>query len=76
MLQKFGGDKGLPVSAPPIDSQQAIVAESEAEQALVNANKQLIERFEAKTKAVISHEWGDVKEYCRRNNYLLKKPQQ
>ena len=39
-------------------TQRAIVAEIEAEQALVEANKQLITRFEAKIKATIDRVWG------------------
>ena len=39
-------------------TQRAIVAEIEAEQALVDANKQLITRFEAKIKATIDRVWG------------------
>ena len=46
------------VPAPPLETQRAIVAEIEAEQALVNANKQLIARFEAKIKATIDRVWG------------------
>lgn len=45
---------------PDIETQRAIVAEIEAEQALVNANKQLIERFEAKIKTVINRIWGST----------------
>lgn len=48
----------LPIPVPPIETQRAIVAEIEAEQALVNANKQLIARFEAKIKATINRVWG------------------
>ncbi len=44
---------------PDIDTQRAIVSEIEVEQALVNANKQLIERFEAKIKAAINRVWSD-----------------
>ena len=36
----------------------AIVAEIEAEQALVNANRELIRRMEAKVKAAIDRVWG------------------
>jgi type I restriction enzyme M protein len=43
---------------PDLDTQRAIVAEIEAEQALVDANKQLIARFEAKIKAAIDRVWG------------------
>ena len=44
---------------PDLETQRAIVAEIEAEQALVEANKQLIARFEAKIKATIDRVWGD-----------------
>jgi restriction endonuclease S subunit len=48
------------IPLPDIEAQRAIVAEIEAEQALVNANKQLIERFEAKIKSTINRVWGGV----------------
>ncbi|MDP2882864.1 MAG: hypothetical protein Q8N89_14950 [Azonexus sp.] len=41
-----------------IDTRRAIVAEIEAEQALVNANKQLIACFEAKIKVSTNRIWG------------------
>lgn len=44
---------------PPISSQQPIVAEIEAEQALVNANRELIERFEKKIQKTIARVWGE-----------------
>ncbi|MBS4098675.1 MAG: N-6 DNA methylase [Sulfuricella sp.] len=50
----------LQMATPPIDTQRAIVAEIEAEQALVNANKELITRFEAKIKATINRVWGEA----------------
>jgi len=43
---------------PDIETQRALVAEIKAEQALVNANKQLIERFEAKVNTAINRVWG------------------
>lgn len=43
---------------PDLDTQRAMVAEIEAEQTLVEANKQLIARFEAKIKTVIDRVWG------------------
>lgn len=46
------------IPVPDLDTQRAIVAEIEAEQALVNASKQLVERFEAKIKAVINRVWS------------------
>jgi type I restriction enzyme M protein len=44
---------------PPLATQQAIVAEIEAEQALVRANRELIERFEKKIQATLARVWGE-----------------
>ncbi|NLV45029.1 MAG: N-6 DNA methylase [Candidatus Hydrogenedentes bacterium] len=44
---------------PPIATQQAIVAEIEAEQALVHANRELIERMERKIQATLGRVWGE-----------------
>ncbi len=44
---------------PPLETQKAIVAEIEAEQALVNANRELIERFEKKIQTVLNRIWGN-----------------
>ena len=44
---------------PPLTVQQQIVAEIEAEQALVNANRELIQRFEGKIEAAIARVWGE-----------------
>ena len=41
-----------------VPCQCTIVAEIEAEQALVNANRVLIRRMEAKVKAAIDRVWG------------------
>ena len=46
------------VPMPPLESQRQIVAQIENEQALVNANKQLIEIFEEKIKDRIAKVWG------------------
>jgi len=43
---------------PPRPTQQAIVAEIEAEQALVAANHELISRFEQKIQATLARGWG------------------
>nr|WP_315427702.1 hypothetical protein [uncultured Albidiferax sp.] len=43
---------------PDLPTQRTIVAEIEAEQALVNANRELIRRMEAKVKATIDRVWG------------------
>jgi len=49
----------LKVPLPPLATQQAIVAEIEAEQALVNAIRELIARFEKKIQATLSRVWGE-----------------
>jgi type I restriction enzyme M protein len=46
------------IPLPDLPTQRAIVAEIEAEQALVNANRELIRRMEAKVKAAIDRVWG------------------
>ena len=47
------------IPLPPLATQQAIVAEIEAEQALVAANRELIARFEKKIQATLSRVWGE-----------------
>jgi type I restriction enzyme M protein len=47
------------IPLPPLATQQAIVAEIEAEQALVNANRELIARFEQKIQATLARVWGE-----------------
>ncbi len=49
----------LPIPFPPLATQQVIVAEIEAEQALVAANRELITRFEKKTQATLARIWGE-----------------
>jgi type I restriction enzyme M protein len=44
---------------PPLATQQVIVAKIEAEQALVAANRELIERMERKIQAVLDRVWGE-----------------
>ena len=51
--------KALEIPLPPLATQQAIVAEIEAEQALVAANRELIARFERKIQATLARIWGD-----------------
>ncbi|MBA4137563.1 MAG: N-6 DNA methylase [Opitutus sp.] len=46
---------------PPIATQRAIVAEIEAEQKLVAANRELITRFEQKIQATLARIWGEEK---------------
>ena len=50
--------KRVRLSLPPLETQQAIVAEIKAEQALVNANRELITRFEQKIQDTIGRVWG------------------
>lgn len=49
----------IEMPAPPLDVQAAIVAEIEAEQSLVNANRELIARFEKKIQATLARVWGE-----------------
>ena len=46
------------VALPDLETQRAIASEIEAEQALVNANRELICRMESKIKAAIARVWG------------------
>ena len=48
------------IPLPPIKAQRAIVAEIEAERALVDANRELIERFERKIQDVIARVWDEA----------------
>jgi restriction endonuclease S subunit len=50
------------IPLPPVAIQQAIVAEIEAEQALVAANRELITRFEQKIQATLARIWGEESE--------------
>lgn len=50
----------IPIPIPgDVATQQAIVAEIEAEQALVAANRELIARFEKKIQATLARIWGE-----------------
>ncbi|MEO8350390.1 MAG: N-6 DNA methylase [Chthoniobacteraceae bacterium] len=51
--------ESIPIPLPPLATQQAIVAEIAAEQALVAANRELITRFERKIQATLSRIWGE-----------------
>jgi len=55
----FGKLKESIIAIPPLATQQAIVAEIEAEQALVAANRELIARFEKKIQATLARVWGE-----------------
>lgn len=47
------------IPLPPLETQHQIVAQIEREQALVNANKELIALFEQKIKDRIARVWGE-----------------
>jgi type I restriction enzyme M protein len=47
------------IPLPPLATQSAIVAEIEAEQALVASNRELIARFEKKIQATLARVWGE-----------------
>ena len=49
------------IPLPTLNIQQQIVAEIEAEQALVDANRELIERFEKKIQDAVGRVWGEDK---------------
>ncbi len=49
----------IPIPLPPLATQRAIVAEIEAEQALVAANRELIARFEKKIQTTLARVWGE-----------------
>ena len=51
--------KTLEIPFPSLETQQALVAEIEAEQALVAANRELITRFEKKIQATLARVWGE-----------------
>jgi type I restriction enzyme M protein len=51
--------KEIKIPVPPLAIQQEIVAEIEAEQALVSANRDLISRFEKKIQATLARVWGE-----------------
>jgi type I restriction enzyme M protein len=51
--------KEYSIPLPPLETQQAIVAEIEAEQTLVAANRELIARFEKKIQATLARVWGE-----------------
>ncbi len=49
----------LKIPLPPLAEQEKIVAEIEAEQRLVEANRQLIDRMEQKIAATLARIWGE-----------------
>jgi type I restriction enzyme M protein len=51
--------ESIPIPLPPMAIQEAIVAEIEAEQALVAANRELVARFEQKIQITLARVWGE-----------------
>ena len=51
--------EAIPIPLPPLETQEKIVAETEAEREIVEANKKLIEIFEKKIKDKIGEVWGE-----------------
>jgi type I restriction enzyme M protein len=50
----------IPVPLPPLEVQEQIIGEIDAEQAIINANRELIERFEKKVQMAINKVWGEA----------------
>jgi len=48
------------IPLPPLETQRAIVAEIEAEQALVASNRDLIARMETKIQSTLARVWGET----------------
>jgi type I restriction enzyme M protein len=57
-----GDINGVEIPLPPLETQQAIVAEIEAEQVLINANHELITRMEKKIQTTLTRVWGEESE--------------
>ena len=47
------------IPLPPLEAQRSIVSEIEAERRLVDANRELIARMEAKIAATLARIWGE-----------------
>ena len=56
------GIESVSIPLPPLATQQAIVTEIEAEQALVAANRELIVRFKKKIQDTLARVWGEPEE--------------
>ena len=54
-----GNLERIKIHLPPLEVQKEVVAEIEAEQALVAANRELIDRFEKKIQATIARVWDE-----------------
>ena len=54
--------------SPPLATQRAIVAEIEAEQALVAANRELLTRFDRKIQATLARIWGEDEQAAQKDS--------
>ena len=54
---KLSDIRAFSIPLPPMEIQHRIVEEIESEQSLINANHQLIERFEKKIQASLARIW-------------------
>lgn len=50
----------IPIPLPSLQAQKDFIAELESEQALVNANRELIVRMEKKVQATLARIWGEA----------------
>ena len=50
---------GFKIPMPPLDVQRAVVAEVDAERAMVSANRELAARMEGRVREVVGRVWGD-----------------
>ena len=57
-----GNLERIKIPLPPLATRQTIVAEIEAEQALVTANRELIKRMEKKVQTTLARIWGEEAE--------------
>ena len=57
---QFNGNaiKQVKLPLPPLTTQQAIAAELEAEQTIIESNRNLIQRFELKVQSAVASVWG------------------
>jgi type I restriction enzyme M protein len=49
----------IPIPLPPLNIQREIVVEIEAERALLEANRKLVEVFEKKIQSKLAEIWGE-----------------
>jgi type I restriction enzyme M protein len=55
----YGKLKEMAIAVPPLEVQRLLVSEIEAEDALVDGNRELVSRFQNKIEAAVARIWGD-----------------